>query len=152
MDTHAFQENWSLLCRKFPLVCAIDLSESTFEEMKDSIKSLCVHFDHVAIATKNLKQEDLKDFCSNERIINLTCFRNSDVSGNTLEEKVFQILKGQMIIVLSKVNSVNSHVRWKIYDKVKEMKSPMTDIIKLDSQFRYCIDQHESFAIKLRLS
>lgn len=152
MDAHAFQENWSTLCRKFPLVCAVDLSESSIEETKDSIKSLCIHFDHVAIATKNVTQEDLKEFCSLERIINLTCFRNCDVSGNTIEEKIVHILKGQMILVLSKVNTVNSHARWRIYDKVKEMKSPLTDVISLDSHFQYCNDQNKSFAVKLRLS
>ena len=152
MDAHTFQENWGTLCRKFPLVCVVDLSESTFEETKDSVKSLCVHFDHVAIVTKNLTQADLEDFCSNERIINLSCFRSSDIPGDTLEKKIVHTLKGQMILVQSKVNNVNSHVRWRIYDKVKEMKSPLTDVIKLNSSFQYCTDQHESFVIKLRLS
>lgn len=151
MDSHTFQENWHHLCRKFPLICAVDLTDASLEEVKESAKSLCVYFDHVILLTKDFTQKDVKIYCEIERIINLTCLRSNDVPGNSLEDKIIHATNGQMILVLSRDSRVESNVRWKIYDKVKEMKSPLTDVIELDSKLQYAREQ-SSFTIKLRIS
>lgn len=152
MDLQTFQENWGVICRKFPLVCAIDLTQSTLQEIKESIKFYSIHFDHIFVLTKNTSQEDLKDFCLSERIINLTCFCSKNVKGESLEDKIKILTKNQMILVTINSAIHNSDVRWKIYEKVKEMKSPLTNIIRLDSEFKYCDEDKTSFVVKLRLS
>ena len=153
MDLQTLQENWGVLCRKFPLVCALDLSAYALQDLKEVIKFYSVHFDHVIASTKDISQEDIKGFCSSERIINLTWFSSTQVPGKTLEDKIKNLLKGQMLLVISKKICSSSDMRWKLYDKVKEMKSPMTDVVNLDSQLEYCIEKDKiSFTINLRLS
>lgn len=151
MDAHTFQENWISLYRKFPLVCAIDASSFSIEETKAAAASHCVQFDHVVILTNGIMKSDLKEFCSSERIINLSCFRFEDIPGKSFDEKISSSLSGQMILVHSKVMKVPSDVRWRLYDKVKEMKSPLTNVISLDSQFRYCTEEHAVFIARLRM-
>jgi hypothetical protein len=152
MDAHTFQENWSTLCRKFPLVCALDLTNSTPEDTKSAIKSHCVQFDHVvALVDDSLLQETIKEISESERIINLTCFKSKEVPGDTFQDKIRSVSRTQMILVISNLIFLEKNVRWLIYDRVKEMKSPLIDTIKLDSNCQYCLTDY-SFLVNLRLS
>lgn len=152
MDQQSFQENWHSLCRKFSLVCVLDLSETSLEDTRHVVKSHCVQFDHVIAVTKNITQDDIKNYCQSERIINLTCLRQDDIPGDTIEDKIKNVTRGQAIIVFSKAKKLDTNVRWVIYDKLKEMKSPFTDIIALNYDLKYCCAEDAMFIIKLVLS
>ena len=152
MDLHAFQENWPTICRKFPLVCIINHDSSDVESLKQVLISHCSQFNHVIALTKNVSRDDLTEFCKEERIINLTCLKTHEIPGSSLEEKIINVSRGQMLIVLSKLPRLERNMRWEIYDRVKEMKSPLTDVVYLDSNSKYCDPKNSSLTVKMRLS
>jgi hypothetical protein len=152
MDLHAFQESWSAICRKFPLVCVINHDSSDIENLKQALISHCSQFNHVIALTKNVSSDDLTEFCKEERIINLTCLKMHEIPGASLEEKINNVSRRQMLIVLSKLPRLERNMRWEIYDSVKEMKSPLTDVVYLDNNSKYCDPKNSSLTVKLRLS
>ena len=152
MDLHSFQENWPTICRKFPLVCFINHESSDIEILKQVLRSHCSQFDHVIALTQNVSRDDLTEFCKEERIINLTCLKAHEIPGASLEEKIINASRGQMLIVLSRLSQLERNLRWEIYDRVKEMKSPLTDVIHLDNNSNYCDPKNSSLTVSLRLS
>lgn len=152
MDANTFQENWSEICRKFPLVCLLDLTNVFNEDDASKIvSSHSLHFDHVIVLADTGLQESLKQFCRNERIINLNYLNILDIPGESFEEKVRNATRGQFLLVTSKVKNVISDIRWLVYDRAKEMKSPFTDTVKIDENGDYCL-KNESYRIDLRMS
>jgi hypothetical protein len=152
MDLHTFQENWSVICRKFPLVCFINHDSSDIDSLKQALISHCSQFNHVIVLSQNTSSDDLTEFCKEERIINLTCLKTHEIPGNSLEEKIINTARGQMLIVSSKLSRLERNMRWEIYDRVKEMKSPLTDVIYLDNNSDYCDPKNSSLTVNLRLS
>jgi len=152
MDLHTFQENWTEICRKFPLVCVINHDSSDIESLKQTLISHCSQFNHVIALTQKVSRDDLTEFCKEARIINLTCLKTHEIPGVSLEEKIINVSRGQMLFVLSKLPRLERNMRWELYDRVKEMKSPLTDVIYLDSNSKYCDLKNSSLTVKLRLS
>jgi hypothetical protein len=152
MDVNTFQENWSTICRKFPLVCLLDLTNvSNEDDVSKIVSSHCLHFDNVIVMADRELQEGLKQFCKNERIINLTYLKSSDIPGESFDVKVRNATRGQFLLITSKVKNVTGNIRWLVYDRAKEMKSPLTDTIKIDENGDYCLE-NESYRIVLRMS
>lgn len=147
-------ENWSTICRKLPAVCVIDMTGASSSALKVAVVSHCPQFDHVIVLCDNLNQADLDDFCRNERIINFTCLRLLDFPGYSLGEKIDNFLKGKghMILVHSRLNEINHNIRWAIYERVKEMKSPLTDTLYLDKHLNFCHYEDSSLSVSLRIS
>ena len=137
MDKDQFQENWSTLCRKFPVVlfCSV-------KDMKQSIsiiRDACHQFDHVIFFVEKefleRLSEDLKQFSSDNRIINLSLVDSSVLNDDGLEARVTSVCRSNFKNCLSVIchnNDFSNSMRWKIYDKVKEMKSPFSDVLSLD--------------------
>lgn len=146
------QENWSIICRKFPLVCVLNLCNLNIDDIKKTLVSYDSQFDKVVIITSDISQQQMDNFCKNERIINVSFFRESDLIGNSFDEKIDKLLSGQMIVVFSSLDVLDTNVRWKIYDKVKEMKSPLTDVVRLNKDCNYSLSEDISFSVFLRLS
>ena len=140
MDEFQIQENWNSICRKFPLVAFISAKDEI--EIVTICKSVCPQFDHVVILCQeqisSQQNKSLSNFLSNERIINLTIVPSENVKGQSLLEKskflASQNLKNSIAVVVNKLTACEKNVRWIIFDKVKEMKSPFTDVLSLDEK------------------
>lgn len=151
MDSHTFEENWTSICRKFPLVCVLNISDRKTEDVRETLKSHSVQFDHVIALHDSATHQDMIDFFQKERIINVTLVRGSDLHGITDEDKVKSYVRGNSIIVISKIKVLNRNIRWSVYDKIKEMKSPINDRVCLDENENYCSYEASKLTAILRI-
>ena len=144
------QENWQSVARKFPIICVTELND--IFDLKDRIPSYSMQFDHVfALMPSNVAIQEINEFCQKERIINLSIVNEDNFPKLTIEEKSQHVVRGQMIIFSVKKNKkIEKNIRWLIYDRVCEMKSPLTDVLLFDDDINYCLE-NESFVVKLRL-
>ena len=112
------------------------------EEIKSLAKSYCEQFDHVFMLLQpGRRSNDFQSFLSKERIINLSMAVAPKIPNHKLEDTVRSIVNGNMFVAVVKKNRVlDRNVRWLIYDRIKEMKAPLTDVIKLDSSGDYCLE------------
>lgn len=132
-------ENWPTLCRKFPLAAVILVSAQ--DDIQSLAKSYCPQFDHVFMLIEpSCKMNDFKGFLTKERIINLSIALAPKNPNQRLEESIKSIAQGNLFVVAVKKNTnLDGNIRWLIYDRIKEMKSPLTDVLKLDSSINYCL-------------
>lgn len=144
MNRNQIEENWSTLCRKLPLVATLNVAD--LDDAKLACVNYCHHFDHVVLLmndnfTESSKLE-LQNFVKSERIINLSITDVKD--GESFIEKASLICENNFLnslCVFMNENVGNNHdFRWKMYDLIKEMKSPMTDRILLNSNLSYCLN------------
>lgn len=152
MDMHTFEENWSSICRKFPLVCVLSLDDRKAEDAREAIKSHSIQFDHVIVLSNSIIQQDMLSFFQKERIINVTLAKGSDLHGSTDLDKVKSYIRSNVIIVFSSLEILNCNVRWSVYDKIKEMKSPTNDKVFLDENMNYCRNEEAKLTATLRLA
>ena len=152
MDSHTFEENWTSICRKFPVVCVLNLGDRNSEEARETLKSHSVQFDHVVALSDAINQKDMIDFFQRERVINVTIARSNDLQGITDEDKVKSYIRGNVLILSSKLERLTSNIRWSVYDRIKEMKSPLKDRIFLDENTNYCSCEEAKLTVILRLS
>ena len=150
MNFSMIQENWATISRKFPIICVIEIK--SFSEMKELLSAYTSQFDHVfALMPSNTSVQEIDDFWRPERIINLSVINADNLPNLSLEEKSQQIARGQMILLTVKKNKkIDKNIRWLVYDRVKEMKSPITDSLLLDDEINYVLED-ESFVAKLRI-
>lgn len=151
MDIHTFEENWASICRKFPLVCVLSLNDRKAEDVREAIKSHSIQFDHVIVLSDSIIQQDMASFFQKERIINVTLAKGSDLHGSTDLDKVKSYVRSNVIIVSSSLEILNGNVRWSVYDKIKEMKSPTNDRVFLDENMNYCKNEEAKLTATLRL-
>lgn len=149
---HTFEENWSSICRKFPLVCVLSLDDRKAEDAREAIKSHSIQFDHVIVLSNSIIQQDMLSFFQKERIINVTLAKGSDLHGSTDLDKVKSYIRSNVIIVFSSLEILNCNVRWSVYDKIKEMKSPTNDKVFLDENMNYCRNEEAKLTATLRLA
>lgn len=146
MNIDYILENWSSICRKIPIAAMFPIE--SFDDLKEKCINHAHQFDHLLLVSQREKLDsystEISEFIRKERIINTTVvsletdLKDKTPSGSHMLNLAQHYLKGSINCLFSENASSITSTRWKIYDIVKEMKSPLTDKIFLDSSLHYC--------------